>query len=77
MKTFVGITARHDKSGNITPLIMHWPDGRKFEVDRVLDVRMAPSMGGGGHGMRYVCRIAGKEVNLYHDDLDGKWFIEH
>ncbi|WP_222427951.1 hypothetical protein [Sporomusa sp. KB1] len=30
---------------------MHWPDGRKFEIDKILDVRMAPSQIGGGHGM--------------------------
>ncbi|WP_434132790.1 hypothetical protein KIAC18_000315 [Sporomusa sphaeroides] len=77
MKTYVGITAQHDKQGTITPVIMHWPDGRQWPVDRVLDVRMAPSITGGGQGMRYVCRIANKEVNLFHDDLDGKWFVEH
>ena len=43
-------------------MVMHWPDGRQWTVDRVLDVRMAPSMVGGGHGMRYVCRIANKQV---------------
>nr|WP_169717657.1 hypothetical protein [Sporomusa silvacetica] len=48
---------------------MHWPYGRKFEVDKMLDVRMAPSLIGGGHGMRYVCRIRNKQVYLFHDDL--------
>ncbi|WP_373665430.1 hypothetical protein [Sporomusa silvacetica] len=38
---------------------------------------MAPSLIGGGHGMRYVCRIRNKQVNLFCDDLDGKWFLEH
>ncbi|WP_255451178.1 hypothetical protein [Sporomusa sp. KB1] len=55
---------------------MHWPDGRKFEIDKVLDVRMVLSLIGGGHGMRYKCRIRNKEVNLFHNDLDGKWYIE-
>lgn len=77
MKTYIEITAQHDKSGSIKPLIMHWPDGREFEVDRVLDVREAPAVKAGGHGMRYKCRIRNKEVNLFHDDLDGKWFLEH
>ncbi|WP_145089288.1 hypothetical protein [Sporomusa sp. KB1] len=67
-------TAQHDKFGNIKSLIMHWPDGRKFEIDRIMDVRMAPSLIGGGHGMRCVCRISNKQVNLFHDD--GKWFLE-
>ncbi|TWH46576.1 hypothetical protein Salpa_2570 [Sporomusa sp. KB1] len=63
-------------SGSSKPLIMHWPDGRKFEIDKVLDVRMVLSLIGGGHGMRYKCRIRNKEVNLFHNDLDGKWYIE-
>ncbi|MBP2664282.1 MAG: hypothetical protein H6Q71_2230 [Firmicutes bacterium] len=47
MKTYVSITAQHDNSGSIHPLIMHWPDDRKFEIDRILNVRMAPSLIGG------------------------------
>ena len=75
MKTYVAITAKHDKEGNIIPTIMHWSDGREIPVDRVLDVRQAPSIVG-GHGMRYICRIGNKEVYLFQDGLDGKWYIE-
>ena len=57
---------------------MHWPDGRKFEIDRIMNVCMAQSLIGGGHGMRYKCRrIRNKQVNLFCGDLDGKWFLEH
>ncbi len=77
MKTFVGITAEHDKQGNIKPTILHWPDGRDFPIDQVLDVRMAPALIAGGHGTRYLCRSMRREVNLFYDDLDGKWFVEH
>jgi hypothetical protein len=77
MKTYVGVTVEHDKDGNLTPLIIHWPDGRKFNIDRVIDVRMAPALIAGGHGTRYTCRIRNKEVYLFNDPLDGKWFIEH
>ncbi|SDF32146.1 hypothetical protein [Sporomusa acidovorans] len=73
-KIFVTITAQHDTKGRIRPLILHWEDGRKFEVDKVLDVRQAASQKAGGQGVRYTCRIAGKQVYLFHDD--GKWFIE-
>ena len=66
MKTFVGITAQHAKDGTVSPLAMHWPDGRQWPVNRVLDVRMTPSIDGGGHGMRYVCRIANKKVYLFY-----------
>lgn len=75
-KTFVGITAEHDINGNIKPLILHWPDGRKFEIDKLLDVRPAPTVGS-GLGKRYVCRIANKQVSLLRDNLEGKWYVEH
>ncbi|MDF2566440.1 MAG: hypothetical protein K0Q53_2844, partial [Massilibacillus sp.] len=48
--------------------------GRKYSVDKVLDVRMAASLKMGGQGMRYKCRIHGKEVFLFCDT--GQWFIE-
>ena len=51
-----------------------WEDGRKFPIDRVMDVRQAASLKAGGQGMRYTCRIAGKEVYLFCDE--GKWFLE-
>jgi hypothetical protein len=46
----------------------------KYEIDKVTDVRQAPSLKGGGLGIRYTCRILGKEVYLFCDE--GKWFIE-
>jgi len=73
-KTFVSVTAEHDEVGVIRPLFLTWTDGRRFEIDRILDVRQAPSLKGGGLGIRYTCRIAGKEVYLFCDE--GKWFIE-
>lgn len=73
-KIFVKVTAEHDESGRIKPLLLTWTDGRKFEIDRVLDVRQAPSLKGGGLGIRYTCRIRGKEIYLFCDE--GKWFVE-
>ncbi|WP_371374870.1 hypothetical protein [Sporomusa aerivorans] len=75
-RTYVGVRAMHELDGSITPLVIHWPDGRNFEVDRLLDVRPAPTVGS-GLGKRYVCRIYNKQVNLFRDNLDGKWYIEH
>jgi len=47
---------------------------KQYEIDRVMDVRRAPSIKGGGMGMRYTCRILGKEVYLFEDE--GRWFVE-
>ena len=73
-KVFVEVTAKHDLNGSIRPLTIIWEDGRVFEVDRLLDVRQAPSLKSGGLGIRYTCRICNKEVYLFDDE--GKWFIE-
>ena len=73
-KVFVEVTAKHDLNGSIRPLTIIWEDGRVFDVDRLLDVRQAPSLKGCGLGIRYTCRICNKEFYLFDDE--GKWFIE-
>ncbi|MBP2644147.1 MAG: polymerase [Firmicutes bacterium] len=45
-----------------------------FEIDRVSDVRRSASLKGGGLGIRYTCKIMGKQVFLFDDE--GKWFLE-
>ena len=75
MRTFVGITALHDKQGNIHPMVMHWPDGRQWPVDKILDIRKAAAMSPDGHGVRYLCRFANKEVKLFYNG--NLWFVEH
>jgi hypothetical protein len=73
-KTFVRVTAEHDESGRVRPLVLTWTDGRRYTIDRVTDVRQAPSLKGGGLGIRYTCRVGGREVYLFCDE--GKWFVE-
>lgn len=73
-KVFVQIIAKHDLDGNILPLSLKWVDDRTFTIDRILDVRQAASLKGGGQGLRYTCRISGKQVYLFCDE--GRWFIE-
>lgn len=52
-KTYVKITAEHDEMGNVRPLVLTWTDGRRFDIDRVTDVRWGPSLKGGGILARY------------------------
>ncbi|XER11990.1 hypothetical protein SATMO3_21760 [Sporomusa aerivorans] len=73
-KVPVGVTAYHDPDGKIKPLCLHWTDGRKYEVDKLLDVRMAASLKAGGVGMRYNCWIVNKQVYLFCDE--GKCLME-
>ena len=74
MKINLQVNADFDIDGNIRPRAITWEDGRVFEIDRILDARMAPAMVAGGLGMRYICRIRGKVVKLFNDE--GRWFME-
>ena len=60
--------------GAVKPLSVEWEDGRRFEVDRLLDVRRAAATKAGGQGMRYTVRISGHETYLFEDN--GRWFVE-
>ena len=68
------VNARHNTDGSIMQLSIVWSDGRVFEVDKVLEVRRAASIKAGEVGIRYRCKIMGKEVDLF--DEDDKWFME-
>lgn len=73
-RTCVRVLVEYDEEGGVHPLRIHWEDGRKFTIERVLDVRRAAATKAGGQGMRYTCRILGRETYLFADD--GRWFVE-
>lgn len=73
-RVYVRVIVEYDEEGGIRPLSIRWEDGRTFEVDRLLDVRRAASTKVGGQGIRYTCRICGKETYLFDDN--GRWFVE-
>ncbi len=73
-KVYVAVTAKFDADGQLRPLTITWEDGRVYQVDRVLDVRRAASLKAGGAGIRYTCRIRGKQTYLFLEN--GRWFVE-
>ncbi len=73
-KVYVDVTLKQDKYGTVVPLSVIWEDGRRYEIDRVLDVRRAASTKVGGTGVRYTVRILGKETYLFDDGE--RWFVE-
>ena len=74
--TYVGMQIKYDVDGNITELVIIWPDGRQFEVDQLLDVKPTITVGS-GFGNRYKCMVRNKEVSLYNDTVEGKWYVKH
>ena len=73
-KVYVDVTLKQDKYGTIVPLTVTWEDGRKYEIDRVIDVRRAAATKVGGTGVRFTVRILGKETYLFDDGE--RWFVE-
>lgn len=73
-KIYVSVVALTRPDGSVIPLQLIWPDGRQWEIDRVLDVRPGVARKAGGEGMRYLCRISGQQRELWCSQ--GQWFVE-
>lgn len=73
-KTYVEVTARFTAEGEILPIKILWHDGRTFFVDKITDIRPAASLKAGGAGIRYTCRIEGKESYLFLEE--NRFFVE-
>lgn len=84
-KIYVKVRADHLPDGRIIPLMIRTEAGEVVKIDRILDVREAPSMKAGGQGTRYTCQIpqqlddasnvAEREIYLFHDR--NQWFVEN
>ena len=74
MRKNVTVVAEMRNSGKIIPLYILWEDGKRFEIDKVLDVRLRASTKGGGMGLRYLVRIGQNERFLFLDGII--WFVE-
>lgn len=73
-RVYVRVILEIDEAGKVQPRRVFWEDGRVFEVERVLDVRYAAATRAGGQGMRYTCRILGRDTQIFEDE--GRWFVE-
>lgn len=65
IKVYVPIEIDVDSNGQMYPRTITWEDGRKYEIDRVLDVRPAPAARAGGQGDRYTIRMNRKETYIF------------
>ena len=70
----LNIVVLHTEDGKSIPKIILWEDGRRFPIDKVIDIRKAAALKCGGIGTRYICKVCNKEVSIF--DEDGCWFLE-
>jgi len=82
-KVYVSVAATFRDDGAILPTEITWEDGRRYAIDRVLDIRQAAAMKAGGQGDRYTIRINGKQSYLFFErstnnsgNMLGRWFVE-
>ena len=74
MKKYVKVNATFDCDGNLLPVCIYWDDNRKFDIDKIKDIRYASSLKAGGAGIRYTCMIKGMERYLFLKD--NRWFVD-
>ena len=77
-KVYVDVNEDRLKDGQLIPLSIVWEDGRRFVIDKIIDIRHAASLKAGGSGLRYTVRIRNRETFLFLEKDRGqyKWFIE-
>ena len=83
IKVYVDVIASFTTDGRLLPLQFTWEDGRKYTIDRVLDICPAPALKAGGQGDRYTVIVRGKESYLFFErngsisgNSIGLWFLE-
>ncbi|MBO5976177.1 MAG: hypothetical protein J6P94_03240 [Oscillospiraceae bacterium] len=83
LKVYVGVKADFGKDGLMIPREITWEDGRRFEIDSVLDIRQAAALKAGGHGDRYTVCVGGRCSFLFFERSNqqvgnyiGRWFVE-
>ena len=77
-KVYVDVNEVRTKDGGLTPLSFVWEDGRRYEIEHILDVRPAASLKAGGAGIRYTVRVRNRETFMFLEEERGvhKWFME-
>ena len=74
VKEFVKVRADFTLDGRLVPLKFRTEDGLPQVIDRIIDVRPAPSLKAGGQGTRYTCRVGERLIYLFNDR--NRWFTE-
>ena len=77
-KVYVEVNTRHRSDGRILPLSFIWEDGREYQIDKILDIRPAASLKGGGTGLRYTVLVRSHQTHLWLEEGQDvqRWFME-
>ena len=84
-KQYVGIDARVTDEGRIDPLVVHWPDGRRFPIDEIMEHGEFGRPLHGARTARYSVRFGRRVTYLYLERIERKggfgstldrWWVE-
>lgn len=73
-KVYVAVSADHESDGTCKPTVIRLANGKRYEIDKILQVSRSASEVG-GRGIRYRIRIGQAETYLF-DEQNGFWFVE-
>lgn len=74
VKEYVKVRADFTIDGRLVPLKFRSEEGLPQVIDRIIDIRPAPSLKAGGQGTRYTCRVGDRLIYLFNDR--NRWFTE-
>ena len=82
-KQYINVDVVFDTSGRMRPQVIHWVDGRRYEISRVKAIVPAAARKSGGQGDRYTIRVNGCDTYLFFErnasvagNNIGRWFVE-
>jgi hypothetical protein len=75
-RKYVDVLCLNKADGTLIPKVIYFDSYHKYEVDKVLDIRQAPSLKSGGAGTRFLIKILGKETYIYYDEYLRQWFVD-
>lgn len=70
----VAVIAKFPIDGIVKPVAVVWEDGRRFDVEKIVDFTQLPKMDASGFRYIYKCIIAGTDRCIYYND--DKWYLE-
>jgi hypothetical protein len=78
MKILIDVVVLHRSDGVLIPIKVIWEDGKKYNIDKVLDIKKRASHKVGGYGLRYSCIIMGSLKFLWLEKFEdsSRWFVE-
>lgn len=77
VKVYIKVWSETDLDGNITPLALEWIDGQRFEIDKILEKRVAVPKGVdiADTSVRYTVMLYGQRRFLYREEKTNRWFV--